>query len=163
MMAASENRRPDCSDSAEHTLLVRLRNTLRVRHCSIRTEQAYVDWVRRFIRFHQLRHAGDMGAREVVGFLTYLAVQRHVAAATQNQAKSALLFLYRAVLDIELPWLNEVERAEPSKRLPVVLTEGEVDVSLSRICGTPGLIARLLYGAGMRLMEADPKILALAR
>ena len=163
MMAAYENRRPDCSDSAEHTLLVRLRNTLRVRHCSIRTEQAYVDWVRRFIRFHQLRHPADMGAREVVAFLTYLAVQRHVAAATQNQAKSALLFLYRAVLDIELPWLNEVERAEPSKRLPVVLTEGEVDVSLSRICGTPGLIARLLYGSGMRLMEADPKILALAR
>ena len=153
-MNTRENRSACSSGAGEPKLLVRLHNTLRVRHYSRRTEQAYVDWVRRFVHFHGLRHPVDMGTREVQAFLTYLAVQRHVAAATQNQAKSALLFLYRAVLGVELPWLNDVERAKPCKRLPVVLTEGEVDTLLSRICGTQGLIARLLYGSGMRLMEA---------
>ena len=113
-MNTPENRTACSSRAGEPKLLVRLHNTLRVRHYSIRTEQAYVDWVRRFVRFHGLRHPVDMGAREVQAFLTYLAVQRHVAAATQNQAKSALLFLYRAVLGVELPWLNDVERAKPS-------------------------------------------------
>jgi integron integrase len=153
-MDASESECADDSNPTEPKLLVRLRNTRRIRHYSIRTEQAYVDWVRRFVHFHRLRHPADMGAKEVEAFLTYLAVQRRVAATTQNQAKSALLFLYRAVLGIELPWLNEVERAKPSKRLPVVLTEGEVDALLARMSGIQGLIARLLYGSGMRLMEA---------
>jgi len=134
--------------------LVRLRNKLRLKHYSIRTEQAYVDWARRYIRFHDVRHPADMGANEVETFLTHLAVEGRVAASTQNQAKSALLFLYRDVLEIELPWLAGVESAKTPTRLPVVLTEREVETVLSHLIGTPGLIARLLYGSGMRLLEA---------
>src|SRR5262245_31206675 len=138
----------------EPKLLVRLRNKLRLKHYSIRTEQAYVDWARRFIHFHGLRHPAGMGAQEVEAFLTHLAVHGKVAASTQNQAKSALLFLYRDVLESELPWLAKVEQARASTRLPVVLTEREVQSVLNHACGTPGLIARLLYGTGMRLLEA---------
>jgi integron integrase len=138
----------------EPKLLVRLRNKLRLKHYSIRTEHAYVDWARRFIRFHGLRHPAEMGAQEVEAFLTHLAVQGKVAASTQNQAKSALLFLYRDVLESELAWLTKVEPAKVPRRLPVVLTEREVDALLNCGCGTPGLIARLLYGTGMRLLEA---------
>ena len=134
--------------------MVRLQNKLRLRHYSIRTEQAYVDWVRRYVRFHSLRHPRDMGAREVEAFLTHLAVEGRVAASTQNQAKSALLFLYREILNVELPWLDGAEKAKLSQRLPVVLTESEEHTLLGRISGTQGLIARLLYGSGMRLMEA---------
>ena len=152
-MDASAKRSSPSYAGQEPKLLVRLHNLLRVRHYSIRTEQAYVDWVRRFIHFHRLRHPADMGAREVAALLTYLATRRRVAAPTQNQAKSALLFLYREVPGVELPWLNDL-RAKRAARLPVVLTEGEVDALLSRICGTQGLIARMSYGSGMRLMEA---------
>ena len=134
-------------------LLEQLSDRIRVKHYSIRTEQAYSDWVRRFILFHGKRHPQEMGAREVEAFLTQLAVEGRVSASTQNQAKSALLFLYKEVLETELPWLDEVESAKSTKRLPVVLTPEEVQRLLAPIDGTKGLILRLLYGTGMRIME----------
>ncbi|MCC2867321.1 MAG: integron integrase [Candidatus Accumulibacter phosphatis] len=134
-------------------LLEQLSDRIRVKHYSIRTEQAYSDWVRRFILFHGKRHPREMGANEVEAFLTHLAVAGRVSASTQNQAKSALLFLYKEVLETELPWLDEVELAKATKRLPVVLTPAEVQRLLAPIEGTVGLILRLLYGTGMRIME----------
>jgi len=134
-------------------LLDQVRGRIRLKHYSLRTEQAYLDWIRRFIRFHGRRHPREMGAAEVGAFLTHLAVEGKVAASTQNQAKSALLFLYRQVLDCELPWLDNVERAKAPKRLPVVLTQTEVQALLTRLRGTHWLLASLLYGAGLRLME----------
>ena len=113
-------------------LLDRLRRTIRVRHYSIRTESAYVDWVRRFILFNGKRHPRDLGAAEVTAFLTHLAVDRRVAPTTQNQAKSALLFLYREVLGVQLPWLDEIVGAKSHRRLPVVLTPSEVRALLRR-------------------------------
>ena len=130
-----------------------MRAEIRVRHYSIRTEQTYVDWVRRFILFHNKRHPQDMGAEEVRDFLSHLATERNVSASTQGQAKSALLFLYRDVLHIELPWLDEVVSAKMAKRLPVVLTPTEMRRLLNAMSGTMGLAASLLYGTGMRLME----------
>jgi integron integrase len=135
-------------------LLDRVRARLRVKHYSIRTEQAYVDWIKRFIWFHGKRHPKDMGAREIEAFLSHLAVKGKVSASTQNQAKSALLFLYREVLEQKLPWLDKVTQAKASQRLPVVLTAGEAQAVLKRLSGTHWLIASLLYGAGLRLMEA---------
>ena len=134
-------------------LLDQVRERLRVKHYSIRTEQQYVQWARRFILFHDKRHPRELGAAEVEAFLTHLAVEGNVAAATQNQALSALLFLYREVLEINLPWLDNVVRAKRPARLPVVLTRQEVTAVLDRMSGTYGLLARLLYGTGMRLME----------
>jgi integron integrase len=134
-------------------LLDRMRAEIRVRHYSIRTEETYIDWARRFILFHDKRHPKDMGADEVQSFLSYLAMERKVASSTQNQAKSALLFLYRDVLHIELPWLDEVIAAKVSKRLPVVLTQTEMRALLNATSGTMGLVASLLYGTGMRLLE----------
>jgi integron integrase len=131
-----------------------MRDHLRTRHYSIRTETAYVDWVRRFILFHDKRHPAEMGAVEVAAFLTHLAVDRQVSASTQNQAKSAILYLYKEVLQVQLPWLDEVVQAKAPKRLPVVLTPTEVRELLMHMQGTTGLIARLLYGTGMRLLEA---------
>ncbi|MBC8008058.1 MAG: integron integrase [Prolixibacteraceae bacterium] len=119
----------------------------------MRTETAYVDWVRRFVNFHHRRHPRELGPDHVEAFLSHLAVQRNVAASTQNQAKSALLFLYKEVLGSELPWLDNVETAKQPQRLPVVLTRTEVDAVLSGMHGTTGVIARLLYGSGLRLME----------
>ena len=142
---------PDASNQPK--LLDQVRARIRVKHYSIRTEDQYVFWVRRFIVFHGKRHPRDMGALEVEAFLSDLAVNGGVAAATQNQALSALLFLYREVLEITLPWLDNVTRAKPSQRLPVVLTPAEVRAVLDRMEGTYGLMARLLYGTGMRLME----------
>jgi integrase len=130
-----------------------LRGKIRLKHYSLRTEQAYIDWIKRFIRFHGKRHPGALGAAEVEAFLTDLAVTRRVAGATQNQAKSALLFLYKEVLDIELPWLERVERARTPQRLPVVLTPDEVARVLDRLHGVHALIGRLLYGTCMRVME----------
>jgi integron integrase len=135
-------------------LLDQVRDKLRVKHYSIRTEQTYVDWIKRYIFFHGKRHPKDMEAHDVEAFLTHLAVAGKVAASTQNQAKSALLFLYREVLEIQLPWLDNVTQAKAPKRLPVVLTVSEVQSVLSRLTGTHALIASLLYGGGMRLMEA---------
>ena len=135
-------------------LLDRLRDHLRTRHYSIRTETAYVDWARRFILFHGKRHPQEMGAAEVEAFLTHLAVQRQVSASTQNQAKAAILYLYKQVLGVDLPWLEDVVQAKTPRRLPVVLTATEVRTLLLHMQGTTGLIAQLLYGTGMRLLEA---------
>lgn len=134
-------------------LLDQVRERIRTKHYSIRTEAQYVLWVKRFILFHGKRHPREMGAVEVEAFLSHLAVAGQVAAATQNQALSALLFLYREVLGIELPWLDDVTRAKRPQRLPVVLTQDEVQAVLVRMRGMYGLMARLLYGTGMRLME----------
>ncbi|WP_243324993.1 integron integrase [Geothrix sp. SG200] len=134
-------------------LLDQLRERLRVRHYSLRTEDAYVDWVRRFILFHGKRHPREMGAAEVQAFLSHLAVERHVSPSTQNQAKSALLFLYQDLLKVDLPWLSEVVQAKRQARLPVVLTPGEVRALLDQMSGGMGLVAQVLYGTGMRLME----------
>ncbi|MBX3632888.1 MAG: integron integrase [Simplicispira sp.] len=131
-----------------------MRIHLRTRHYSIRTEEAYIDWARRFVLFHGKRHPGDMGVAEVEAFLSHLAVERNVSASTQNQAKAALLYLYKQVLEIDLPWLNEVVQAKTPKRLPVVLTPTEVRELLLHMDGTTGLVAQLLYGTGMRLLEA---------
>ena len=138
---------------ASPKLLDRMRAEIRVRHYSIRTEEAYVDWARRFILFNNKRHPKELGAAEVRDFLSHLAVDRNVAASTQNQAKSALLFLYREVLHIQLPGLEEVIAAKMSKRLPVVLTQTETRHLLNAMSGTMGLVASLLYGTGMRLLE----------
>lgn len=134
-------------------LLDQLRATLRVRHMSLNTEEAYVDWARRFILFHGKRHPKELGAAEVQAFLSHLAVERHVSASTQNQAKAALLFLYKRVLEVDLPWLNEVVQAKERRRLPVVLSPGEVRSLLDQLDGTMGLAAALLYGTGLRLLE----------
>lgn len=134
-------------------LLDQVRGKIRLKHYSLRTEQTYVDWIKRYILFHGKHHPRDMGAGEVEAFLTHLAVAGKVAASTQNQAKSALLFLYKEVLEIDLPWLNNVERAKAPKRLPVVLTRDEVQAVLSGLDGTHWLIASLLYGSGLRIME----------
>jgi len=134
-------------------LLDQLRAELRVRHYSLRTEGAYVDWVRRFIRFHGLRHPKEMGAAEVEAFLSHLATERGVSSSTQNQAKSALLFLYKRVLGVDLPWLNAVSRAKGQRRLPVVLNPSEIRLLFDQMDGTMALIAQLLFGTGMRLME----------
>ncbi len=134
-------------------LLDQVRDRIRVKHYSIRTETQYVQWIRRFILFHGKRHPRDMGAREIEAFLTHLAVQGKVAASTQNQALSALLFLYREVFEVEVPWLDKLTRARAPKRLPVVLTRQEVRAVLGHMSGMHGLMARMLYGTGMRLME----------
>lgn len=113
-------------DEGKPKLLDQVRQQIRVRNYSIRTETAYAEWVKRYIRFHQYRHPLEMGAAEIVVFLTHLAVKRNVAGATQNQALAALLFLYKEVLKVELPWLDGIVRAKKPKHLPVVLTRDEV-------------------------------------
>lgn len=139
---------------ARPRLLDELRAQLRVRNYAYRTEQVYVDWVRRFILFHGKRHPRDMGALQVTAFLSHLATERCVSASTQNQAKSAILFLYEHVLGTDLPWLAEVVSAKVSRRLPVVLTSREVRSLLQSLDGTMWLVASLLYGTGMRVLEA---------
>ena len=135
-------------------LLERLRAAARVRHLSPRTEETYVRWTKRFIFFHGKRHPSSMGADDVNAFLSALAVEGQVAAATQNQALSALLFLYRAVLEEPLPWLEDVVRAHRPLRVPVVLTLEEVRDVLRHVDGVSHLVSLLLYGSGLRLMEA---------
>ena len=135
-------------------LLDQLRECIRYRHYSLRTEQAYVHWVKRFIFFHDKRHPKEMGGPEVEAFLSHLANVGKVAVSTHQQALSALLFLYREVLKQDLPWMTDMGRPKTPKRLPVVLTEVEVRRVLDRIDDqTHQLMARLLYGTGMRLME----------
>lgn len=134
-------------------LLDRVRATLRTRHYSIRTEQAYLDWIRRYILFHDKRHPDQMGQAEIEAFLTHLAVERDVAASTQNQALSALLFLYREVLHQEVHPTPESLWARKPKRLPTVLTQDEVKRLLDAMPRAHLLFARLLYGSGLRLME----------
>ena len=135
-------------------LLTRVRDAIRLKHYSLRTEQAYVDWIRRYIVFHGKRHPSDLGSEDIEHFLSHLAVERQVAASTQNQAKSALLFLYREVLEVELPWLDGVVTAKTPSRLPVVLTEREVMSVLRRLRGVHRLLGCRLYGSGLRILEA---------
>jgi integron integrase len=134
-------------------LLERVRERIRIKHYSPSTEKAYVGWIRRFVLFHRKRHPASMGAGEVSAFLNDLANRQDVSASTQNQALSALLFLYREVLGTDLPWLDDLVRAKRPARLPTVLTVAEVQAVLAGIGGTTGLVARLLYGSGLRLME----------
>ena len=134
-------------------LIQRYREELQARHYARRTVKTYEQWLRRFLRFHQLRHPREMGSAEVNAFLTHLAVELQVSASTQNQALAALLFLYRVLLERDLD-LEGVVRARKPRRLPVVLTEEEVRSVLQRLEGSEGLVAGLLYGSGLRLMEA---------
>ena len=135
-------------------LLDLVRDQIRLKHYSIRTERVYCEWIKRYVRFHNYRHPSEMGAAEVEAFLSDLAVRRDVSASTQNQALAALLFLYKQVLKQDLPWLGEVVRAKKPSRLPVVLSIQEVQQVLGHLEGEVGLVTRLLYGAGLRLMEA---------
>ena len=143
------------ADSAEQPgrLMEDVRRKLRVKHYSLRTEQAYTGWIRRFILASGKRHPRELGGVEVEAFLSHLATEGEVAAGTQNQALSALLFLYRNVLAIDLPWMASVVRAKRPRRLPTVLSREEVARVLAVMDGRAALIARLLYGTGMRLME----------
>jgi integron integrase len=134
-------------------LLDQVRNAIRVKHYSFRTEEAYTDWIRRFILFHDKRHPDSMGEEEVAQFLTHLAREGNVAASTQNQALSALLFLYKEVLKQEIGWLQQVERAKKPPKLPVVLSRDEVRQIFVHLKGMPKIMAGLLYGSGLRLME----------
>jgi integron integrase len=134
-------------------LLDRVRAAVRARHFSRRTEKAYVAWIRRYIFFHDKRHPADMGGPEITKFLSALAMEGDVAASTQNQALSALLFLYREVLGQDLPWLDDIVRAKRPVRLPAVLSREEVRAVIRQIDGTPRLMALLLYGGGLRLLE----------
>ena len=140
--------------SAKPRLLDQVREALRLRHYSYRTEQQYVGWIRRFIIYHDRRHPAQLGGPQVEAFLSHLAVDRRVSAATQAQALAAILFLYKHVLNVDLPWLAGVVRATRPKRLPVVLSRLEVRGVLGKLHGKYWLIASLLYGSGLRLMEA---------
>ena len=134
-------------------LLDQVRDAIRLRHYSYKTEESYLGWIRRYILFHGKRHPRELGAAEVTVFLSDLATRGQVAASTQNQALAAILFLYRHVLELDLPWLNDVVRAKRPQRLPTVLTQEEVRRVLALVDGVPGLMLKLQYGTGMRLME----------
>ncbi|MCB0061948.1 MAG: integron integrase [Caldilineaceae bacterium] len=134
-------------------LLDQVRDTIRLKNYAYSTEKAYVDWIERYIRFHNIRHPREMNSPEVEAFLTHLAVNQNVSPSTQNQALSALLFLYRNVLKIELTGRIDAVRAKADKRLPVVLTKAEVQEVIGRMTGLHQLMAKLLYGSGIRLME----------
>jgi integrase len=140
-------------DKGTKRLIDRLRQEIRSRHYSRRTEKAYWYWIRYFILFHDKRHPAQMGPGEVTAFLNWLATERDVAAATQNQALSALLFLYKHVLGQALPWLDDMVRARRPVRLPTVLTEAEVRRLLGQMEGSVRLMAALLYGSGLRQIE----------
>jgi integron integrase len=158
--APTLNPNPDPNPAATATapqpprLLDQVRHQIRLRHYSIRTEEVYLDWIRRFILFNDKRHPDTLGPTHVAAFLTHLAVNRGVAPSTQAQARSALVFLYRVVLNNALPWLDEIVSAQSKPRLPVVLTVPEVRTLLDQMNGTMGLVCALLYGTGMRLLEA---------
>lgn len=134
-------------------LLDQVRRCIRDKHYSLRTEEAYVYWARWYIRFHGLKHPRNMGANEVKAFLSYLTNERHVSVSTHKQALCALLFLYKQVLALDLPWLDDLYRPQRPPRLPTVLTEWEVAAVFGEMKGTHALMARLMYGTGMRLME----------
>jgi integron integrase len=134
-------------------LLEQVREVIRTRHYSLRTEGTYLGWIRRFILFHGKRHPREMGRQEVQQFLSHLAVEGHVAASTQSQALSAIMFLYQQVLKQDIGWLDEVVRAKQPHRVPVVLTQDEVAAVLRHLSGTTLIMATLLYGSGLRLME----------
>jgi integron integrase len=145
--------KPLTSSLQSTRLLDRVRERARYLHYSLSTEKAYLYWIRFFIRWHQLKHPRDMGAPEVEAFLSMLATQRRVSSSTHNQALSALLFLYREVLNVKLPWMEGISRPGYAKRIPSVLTKDEVAGVLASLEGETALLARLLYGTGMRLME----------
>jgi site-specific recombinase XerD len=134
-------------------LLERVRHAIRIKHYSIRTEQAYVSWVKRYILFHNKRHPAKMGKAEIEAFLTHLAIDLKVSASTQNQAFNALLFLYRQVLGKELAENINAKRAKRPRRLPTVMSKDEVKRILRAMSGTHQLMAKLFYGSGLRLME----------
>lgn len=140
--------------TSDGKLIPRMRARLRVMRYSPRTEARYVDWVVRYVRFHEMRHPKELGARDVEEFLTFLATVRHVAASTQNQALAALLYLYKEVLRQPLGYVDDIVRAKRPTRVPVVLTRDEVRRVLVVMAGTPQMVAQLLYGSGLRLMEA---------
>ena len=144
---------PGAKDGSGPSLFDEVRRVLRLKHYSMRTEVVYVGWIRRFIVANGRTHPRSMGATEVERFLSSLAVDGQVAASTQNQALSALLFLYKEVLGIELPWMEDVTRAKRPRRLPTVLSRGEVQDLLAQLDGRPWLLSSLLYGTGLRLME----------
>ncbi len=144
---------PSPTEGKPKKLLDEVRDLMRLRHYSVRTERCYCDWIKRFIHFHGRRHPREMAEAEVTAFLTHLARDGNVAASTQNQALSALLFLYKETLKTEIGWLEGVERATKPKRLPVVLGRNEVHKVFSHLTGMPRLMAGLLYGSGLRLME----------
>jgi integron integrase len=143
----------DETESGKPKLLDEMRRSLRLKHYSYRTEKAYCEWVKRFVIFHGKRHPRDLGPAEVSAFLTHLAADLQVAASTQNQALAALLFLYGQVLEIKLPWLDDMVRAKRPARLPVVLTPAEARAVLAPLAGSYRLMGDLLYGSGLRLLE----------
>lgn len=134
-------------------LLDQVRNKIRFRHYSIRTEHTYIGWIRRFIIFNDKRHPRNLDKRHLENFLTHLAVERGVAPATQNQALNAILFLYKEVLELELDWLENVVRPKAQEKVPTVFSKPEIQSLFLHLSGQSGLMARLLYGSGMRLME----------
>src|SRR5918993_689526 len=135
-------------------LLEQVRSVARMRHLSLSTKRSYIGWIRRFILFHNKKHPKEMAEKEIREFISDLAVNAKISASTQTVALSAILFLYRDVLKKPLPYIDQIERAKPSKKLPVVLTRTEVQAVLARLDGAHYLIASLLYGSGLRLMEA---------
>jgi integron integrase len=141
------------SKGAGRSLFDVAREKMRTRHMAYRTEQSYLQWIRRYVVFHDRRHPRELGPAAVEQFLSYLAVERKVSASTQSQALQALLFLYRHVLEQDLPWLDNVTRATRPRRLPVVLSRAEVAALLAQLQGTHWLVASLLYGGGLRLLE----------
>ncbi len=155
-MAVMSAPAPNSQQQASHgtpQLLEQVRTAIRLKHYSLRTEESYVQWIRRFILFHAKRHPRDMGAEEITRYLSHLARVRHVSASTQNQALNAILFLYREILKVQLPWINNIDRAKRPARLPVVFTQSEVRALLAQLEGTPWLMLSLIYGAGLRLSE----------
>ncbi len=150
---ASQIQTPAAAPHQAPRLMDRVRETLRVHRYALSTERTYCHWIKRFIFFHDKRHPSEMGAAEVEAFLTHLATAENVSASTQNQAMHAVLYLYKNVLGVDLPWLDNVVRARESKRLPAVLTQRETAALLRHVHGTPGTIIKLLYGTGMRLLE----------
>lgn len=144
---------PDGGASHKPKFLDEVRRAMRLRHYSLRTERTYLDWIRQFILFHGKRHPDELGEVEVSAFLTHLAADRNVAASTQNQALSALLFLYQHFLQRKLGFLDSVERATRPAKLPVVLTKAEAQAVIGQLSGSYRLMANLLYGSGLRLME----------
>ena len=135
-------------------LFEQVRDQMRLHHYSLRTEETYLHWIKRYILFHGKRHPAEMGEQEITAFLTHLAVDKNVAASTQNQALAAVLFLYKKVLNQELEWMEGIVRAKRPARIPEVMSPQQVMALLRELKGTHQLIARLLYGTGMRLMEA---------
>ena len=154
MLIPPANNSSDASNGQKpKKLLDQLRDEIRLRHYSIRTEQAYADWNRRFILFHNKRHPREMGAGEITAFLTHLAAEMHVSASTQNQALNAIVFLYKHVIKMDPGQFTGVQRAQDRQRRPVVLTRDEAHKIISGMSGTPKLVTALLYGSGLRLLE----------